>query len=58
MLLQPLYEPADLRTAYQLRYGWTGWPSKTLFPVDVVASVFPTSLQNGNATASVFLNQL
>lgn len=38
---EPLYQPAHLRAAYQLRYGWTGWPSKTPFPSTVLASVLP-----------------
>jgi len=38
---QPLYRPADLRPAYQLRYGWTGWPSKAPFPADLLARVLP-----------------
>ncbi len=41
MLHEPLYRSADLHQAYQLRYGWTGWPSKTLFPVDRLAQVLP-----------------
>jgi REP element-mobilizing transposase RayT len=38
---QPLYEPAELRSAYQLRYGWTAWPSKPPFPTDVLARALP-----------------
>jgi len=30
--LQPLYISHNLRPAYQLRYGWTGWPSQGSFP--------------------------
>jgi REP element-mobilizing transposase RayT len=41
MLPEPLYRPADLRPAYQLRYGWTGWPSGAPFPCDLVARVLP-----------------
>jgi hypothetical protein len=41
MLPQPLYQPADLRPAYQLRYSWTGWPSTPPFPIDLVARVLP-----------------
>ena len=41
MLPEPLYRPADLHPAYQLRYGWTGWPSQTPFPVPSMASVLP-----------------
>lgn len=33
---QPLYTAPELRPAYELRYGWTGWPSAAPFPVDVV----------------------
>ena len=38
---EPLYRPADLRPAYQLRYGWTGWPSTAPFPTDLLARVLP-----------------
>ena len=38
---QPLYTAADLHPAYELRYGWTGWPSDTPFPVDVITQVLP-----------------
>lgn len=38
---EPLYRPAELRPAYQLRYGWTGWPSQGVFPGDVLARVLP-----------------
>jgi REP element-mobilizing transposase RayT len=38
---QPLYLAAGLRAAYELRYGWTGWPSGTLFPVGVIRRVLP-----------------
>lgn len=41
MLPEPLYQPAALRPAYQLRYGWTGWPSQKPFPTNVLASVLP-----------------
>jgi REP element-mobilizing transposase RayT len=41
MLPEPLYRPAELRPAYQLRYGWTGWPSKGQFPSDLLARVLP-----------------
>ncbi len=41
MLPEPLYRAADLRPAYQLRYGWTGWPSKAPFPTDLLAQVLP-----------------
>jgi REP element-mobilizing transposase RayT len=41
MLPEPLYRPADLRPAYQLRYGWTGWPSKAPFPTDLLGRVLP-----------------
>jgi REP element-mobilizing transposase RayT len=41
MLPEPLYRPADLRPAYQLRYGWTGWPSQAPFPGDLLARVLP-----------------
>jgi REP element-mobilizing transposase RayT len=34
---EPLYRSADLRPAYQLRYGWTAWPSKVPFPTDLLA---------------------
>ncbi len=38
---EPLYRPADLRPAYQLRYGWTGWPSQGPLPQDLLAEVIP-----------------
>jgi hypothetical protein len=38
---EPLYRAADLRPAYQLRYGWTGWPSDAPFPTDLIAGVLP-----------------
>src|SRR5712692_7537822 len=38
---QPLYEAAHLHAAYELRYGWTGWPSDTPFSVDVVRQLLP-----------------
>lgn len=38
---QPLYRPTDLRAAYQLRYGWTGWPSQAPLPTDLLARVLP-----------------
>ena len=41
MLLEPLYRPDNLKAAYQLRYGWTGWPSNALFPSDLLARVLP-----------------
>jgi REP element-mobilizing transposase RayT len=41
MLPEPLYRPADLRPAYQLRYGWTGWPSNAPFPSDLLAQALP-----------------
>jgi len=41
MLPEPLYRSADLRPAYQLRYGWTGWPSDPSFPTDLLADVLP-----------------
>jgi REP element-mobilizing transposase RayT len=39
MVPEPLYRPADLRPAYQLRYGWTGWPSTAPFPSDLLDRV-------------------
>lgn len=41
MLPEPLYRPTDLRPAYQLRYGWTGWPSKAPFPCDLLSRLLP-----------------
>ena len=41
MLPEPLYCSAELRPAYQLRYGWSGWPSKAPFPADLLAQVLP-----------------
>jgi REP element-mobilizing transposase RayT len=39
MLAEPLYRAAALRAAYQLRYGWTGWPSQAPFPNHLLASL-------------------
>jgi REP element-mobilizing transposase RayT len=39
MSAEPLYRAAELHLAYQLRYGWTGWPSGTPFPTDLLAGV-------------------
>jgi REP element-mobilizing transposase RayT len=41
MLPEPLYRPADLRPAYQLRYSWAGWPSRETFPAVLLARVLP-----------------
>jgi hypothetical protein len=41
MLPEPLYRPDELRPAYQLRYGWTAWPSKTPFPHKLLAQILP-----------------
>jgi REP element-mobilizing transposase RayT len=38
---QPLYSAADLHPAYELRYGWTGWPSEAPFPVDRIHQLLP-----------------
>ncbi len=38
---EPLYRPSQLRPAYQLRYGWTGWPSAAPLPSNLLASVLP-----------------
>jgi len=38
---EPLYRTANLRPAFQLRYGWTGWPSNTPFPTDLLSRVLP-----------------
>jgi len=38
---EPLYQSTDLRAAYQLRYGWTGWPSNEPFPNDHIAAALP-----------------
>jgi len=33
---QPLYDGRNLRPAYQLRYGWTGWPTgNTSLPTEL-----------------------
>ncbi len=36
---EPVYRAAELHPAYQLRYGWTGWPSQIPFPVDQLSSM-------------------
>lgn len=38
---EPYYLAADLQSAYQLRYGWTGWTSSAPFPGDLLDRVFP-----------------
>src|SRR5690349_16929439 len=38
---EPCYRAEELRPAYQLRYGWTGWPSGKTFPSDLLAQVLP-----------------
>jgi hypothetical protein len=38
---QALYSAAMLRPAYQLRYGWTGWPSNGMFSVTPIDRVLP-----------------
>jgi hypothetical protein len=37
MPLVPLYNDRDVEPAYQLRYGWTGWPSPGHFFPDRVS---------------------
>jgi len=32
---QPLYQPATANGAYQLRYSWTAWPSRGVFPAEL-----------------------
>jgi REP element-mobilizing transposase RayT len=41
MTPEPVYRAADLHAAYQLRYGWTGWPSQGPLPVAAIAAVLP-----------------
>jgi REP element-mobilizing transposase RayT len=41
MAPEPLYRAAHLSAAYQLRYGWTGWPSNERFPTDFLAATLP-----------------
>jgi REP element-mobilizing transposase RayT len=38
---EPLYRAEDLRPAYQLRYSWTGWPSTSSFPTELIRGVLP-----------------
>lgn len=38
---QPIYAAAGLRAAYELRYGWTGWPSDAPFPVELIRQLLP-----------------
>jgi REP element-mobilizing transposase RayT len=38
---EPSYRAADLRVAYQLRYGWTGWSSYTPFSPELLAQLLP-----------------
>jgi REP element-mobilizing transposase RayT len=47
---EPIYDPARVDPAYQLRYVWTGWPSAGTFrdmPTDVVAEIAPLWEQDG-----------
>lgn len=40
--IQPLYDATNVVPAYQLRYSWTGWPSKDRFtetPVDLLTDL-------------------
>jgi REP element-mobilizing transposase RayT len=37
----PLYRPADLSAAFQLRYGWTGWPSREPLPHRLLTEIIP-----------------
>jgi REP element-mobilizing transposase RayT len=37
----PLYVAGNLHPAYELRYGWTGWPSDTLLPIDLISQLLP-----------------
>src|SRR5260370_29423407 len=37
----PLSTAPDLHAAYELRCGWTGWPSDTTFPVGLVSRLIP-----------------
>jgi REP element-mobilizing transposase RayT len=41
MSVQPIYTPAMLRPAFQLRYGWTGWPSRGDFSPALIESLIP-----------------
>ncbi len=41
MIPETLYRPSNLHPAYQLRYGWTGWPSQAPFPSDLLTRVLP-----------------
>jgi REP element-mobilizing transposase RayT len=38
---EPLYRAEVLRPASQLRYTWTGWPSTSSFPTDLIGRVLP-----------------
>jgi REP element-mobilizing transposase RayT len=45
MPLEPLYNGCNLRPAYQLRFGWTGWPTAgTSFPEDLGNVAHQTAL--------------
>ena len=41
MQATPCYQASDLRPAFQLRYGWTGWPSAGAFRPDLLNDVLP-----------------
>src|SRR4051812_17937379 len=47
---QPLYRPTTENAAYQLRYAWTGWPSKQSFaeqPIDLIEVTKPDWERDG-----------
>ncbi len=36
---QPMYNPSAVEGAFQLRYSWTGWPSKGHFPLSTNTAI-------------------
>ncbi|MFH1919971.1 MAG: transposase [Planctomycetota bacterium] len=38
---KPIYEADQLRAAYHLRFGWTGWPSTDAFPEEICRALLP-----------------
>jgi hypothetical protein len=46
---RPLYESAALKSAYCLRYGWTGWPTPpTVIPGDLESILLQVDPLRGN----------
>jgi hypothetical protein len=55
---EPLYRPANLRPAFQLRYGWSGWPAKVPFPSNLLSQVLPDVIPEWEADGLRLLESL